>query len=271
MGGRDVSESLQKDRKSERRSIGVQATNQIVLLMKTPSASSAETSQTNTHSDMSRNTSSNNLAGSAPVPFAKMMHPPYKTYEPQRGTTRTRKPGPTTLPGQRTSTPEERAGGGDETASSSSPQTPTASRSPITFWHNRHHSPRSHHHHFRHLRKDRDEGPKKTRGIAELPPETIIENIFNPHTGHVDGPFTYVPVAVQPEPEIRGEAEHYEQEDVGVVLPEKTRLWRRRGKLRTVSSMTITGISKEGDGPPIPGRGPSLPRTSTGTSTLVHT
>ncbi|OCF33610.1 hypothetical protein I316_04683 [Kwoniella heveanensis BCC8398] len=51
-----------------------------------------------------------------------------------------------------------------------------------------------HHHHRHHTHHIRGHGrvPSKS-GIHDLPPEVIIEAIFNPHPASVEGPFTYVP------------------------------------------------------------------------------
>ncbi|WVF68150.1 hypothetical protein IAT40_002913 [Kwoniella sp. CBS 6097] len=51
-----------------------------------------------------------------------------------------------------------------------------------------------HHHHRHHTHHIRGHArvPSKS-GIHDLPPEVIIEAIFNPHPASVEGPFTYVP------------------------------------------------------------------------------
>jgi hypothetical protein len=89
-------------------------------------------------------------------------------------------------------------------------------------------------------------GPKKTPGIKEIDSLTIIEAIFNPAPGRVEGPFTYVPdVPVeQEEEELRGEAEHHESlPDNGEVVVGKRMGWRRRKTERkdTVSSVMTMG------------------------------
>ncbi|WWC65438.1 uncharacterized protein I303_108056 [Kwoniella dejecticola CBS 10117] len=54
-----------------------------------------------------------------------------------------------------------------------------------------------HKHHTHHLRRHHAHGHghkhNHSGGISDLPPEIIIEAIFNPHPASVNGPFTYVP------------------------------------------------------------------------------
>ncbi|OCF58521.1 hypothetical protein L486_04554 [Kwoniella mangroviensis CBS 10435] len=55
-----------------------------------------------------------------------------------------------------------------------------------------------HKHHTHHLRRHghaqhHGHGHHGGHGISDLPPEVIIEAIFNPHPASVNGPFTYVP------------------------------------------------------------------------------
>ncbi|WVR08459.1 hypothetical protein IAU60_005514 [Kwoniella sp. DSM 27419] len=51
-----------------------------------------------------------------------------------------------------------------------------------------------HHHHRHHTHHMRGQRRTPSRsGIHDLPPEVIIEAIFNPHPASVEGPFTYVP------------------------------------------------------------------------------
>ncbi|WWC72386.1 uncharacterized protein I206_106348 [Kwoniella pini CBS 10737] len=54
-----------------------------------------------------------------------------------------------------------------------------------------------HKHHTHHLRRHHGHGHghkhNYSGGINDLPPEVIIEAIFNPHPANVDGPFTYIP------------------------------------------------------------------------------
>lgn len=122
-----------------------------------------------------------------------------------------------------------------------SPSTPTRS-----FWNHRHH----HRHGHGHLWKRSTEatiGPKKTPGIKEIDSMKIIEAIFNPAPGRVEGPFTYVPdVPVeQEEEELRGEAEHHESlpDNGEEVVVGKRMGWRRRKTERkdTVSSVMTMG------------------------------
>lgn len=55
---------------------------------------------------------------------------------------------------------------------------------------------RSNHHHHSHHIRDRDDDPTTPRsGIHELPPEVIIEAVFNPHPATEEGPFTFVPAS----------------------------------------------------------------------------
>ena len=59
-----------------------------------------------------------------------------------------------------------------------------------------------HHHHSHHLRSR----PPTSKNIHELPPEVIIEAIFNPHPANEETPFTFVPPSRQVErvdPEVR--------------------------------------------------------------------
>jgi hypothetical protein len=230
------------------------------------------------------------------------MHPQYKSWEhhllsPEDAKLRT----PTTssskadsAAGQSVASPEDRkaetaatpSDGETGAESASSPQTPTAAsalRSPITFWNNHRQSRPLHHahYHLRHRREESAEKPKATRGISELPPEIVIENIFNPHSGRVDGPFTYVAVIQEPEPEpveLRGEAEHHEQLLDGAVTAKNPRKgWMRRKTERkdtasTVNTGMLGGRSVSGlNTPAAASRNPSPPRLAkVASSTAVH-
>jgi hypothetical protein len=217
--------------------------------MKTPSHSSTGSSISQGNSSLSRGPSSIN-----PGPSSKS-YPQYKSYQhhlisaqdaklrtPTASTSVTRN----TL-GQDTTTPDDRRAGTpglgheDETEISVSPSTPTRN-----FWHHR-----SRHGHG-HLWKRSTEGmsgPRKTPGIKEIDSMKIIEAIFNPVPGRVEGPFTYVPDVPVPDPEpeeeeLRGEAEHHESlPDNGEVVVGKRTGWRRRKTERkdTVSSVMTMG------------------------------
>ncbi len=54
----------------------------------------------------------------------------------------------------------------------------------------------NHPHHSHHIRdRDRNDITTPKSGIHELPPEVIIEAVFNPHPATEEGPFTFVPAA----------------------------------------------------------------------------
>ncbi|WRT70516.1 uncharacterized protein IL334_007514 [Kwoniella shivajii] len=66
-----------------------------------------------------------------------------------------------------------------------------------------------HRHHTHHLRKRNGGGGHRqtlSNGINDLPPEVIIEAIFNPHPANVNGPFTYIPASSN-NSELQGEKE----------------------------------------------------------------
>jgi len=160
----------------------------------------------------------------------------------------------------------------DETEVSVSPSTPTRN-----FWNHR-----SRHGHGHHLWKRSSEGisgPRKTPGIKEIDSMKIIEAIFNPVPGRVEGPFTYVPDVPVPEPEeeeLRGEAEHHETPPQdGEVVIGKRMGWRRRrtdrkdtvSSVMTMGSRTVSGAgtsSSTAAGPSA--RNPSPVRSGRGVS-----
>jgi len=120
----------------------------------------------------------------------------------------------------------------------------------------------------------------------------IIEAIFNPVPGRVEGPFTYVPdVPVeQEEEELRGEAEHHESLPYnGEVVVGKRMGWRRKkterkdtvSSVMTMGSRTVSGVGSSSSATVVPsirntspvrgGRGVSpgrMPRV--GSSHAIH-
>ncbi|WWD20570.1 hypothetical protein CI109_105046 [Kwoniella shandongensis] len=99
-----------------------------------------------------------------------------------------------------------------------------------------------HHHHHHHTHHMKGKDLQNRSGINDLPPEAIIEAIFNPHPAAEAGPFTYVPVQRQddlPGPddlldqiatEVNGEEK--EAGDETKENKAKSRLWRMRGRGR---------------------------------------
>ena len=67
---------------------------------------------------------------------------------------------------------------------------------------------RSHHHH---IKSGNNARSSVDSGIHELPPEVVIEAVFNPHPATEEGPFTYVPVS-------KGQALEHEAAIVEMVL-----------------------------------------------------
>jgi len=120
----------------------------------------------------------------------------------------------------------------------------------------------------------------------------IIEAIFNPVPGRVEGPFTYVPdiPVEQEEEELRGEAEHHESlPDNGEVVVGKRMGWRRKkterkdtvSSVMTMGSRTVSGVGSSSSATVVPsirntspvrgGRGVSpgrMPRV--GSSHAIH-
>lgn len=224
---------------STTRGVGIYLT-KTVALVKTPSASSTESSASGTHSFKSRNASSQNL-GLARAPSATMTQPrpQYKTYDHHL-----------LSPDDANFRPKGAMDLGAQSPVSASNSTPTQTQTPTTgstatvsgsagrsmFHFNRHHHHHHHHHRHLHLHDNRT----KINGITELSPESVIEHIFNPYESHEESPFTYVAIPrahdftlESPPTPLRDDEEHHEHAPpTGEGEGGKNRLggWRRKHK-----------------------------------------
>lgn len=239
MGGRDANQDLERD----------------LALVKTPSASSTDSSASHAPSTKSRNGSSLNLAR-APSATISQPRPQYKTYDqhllsPDSAIARA-------------ATPNSAAHHAAKTENASTPtgpsSSPTRSMFPIQ-WHHRPH----HHHHHNHRHSHHHARSHLIHGITELSPESVIEHIFNPYESHEESPFTFVlpPQAASslnlPSP-LRDDEEHHEHapaEHAEHPEPEhRHRLggWRRRrdqkkGEMgRTASGISVVMNAAAGSG-----------------------
>lgn len=112
--------------------------------------------------------------------------------------------------------------------------------------------PRTHHtHHSRYLRSGKGKGKDgnaRSRGVNPLPPEKVIEAIFNPHPSIEEGPFTYIP--------------HQPMAYISSTIP------RRQGPARVVTYSAISQALTGKPQPPAPrpswnGRSPNAVLWST--------
>lgn len=180
-----------------------------VALVKTPSASSGESSVSRSQSTKSRNASSLNLTR-APSATISQPRPQYKTYDqhllsPDSAAHRA------ALPRSDKADVSTSAGKGKEQPGvNGKDKEPSAnSGSPTRFLFPLHRPQHHHHRHSQHSNRVRH-----THGVTELSPEAVIEHIFNPYESHEESPFTFVPpprpTSVNLPSPLREDEEHHE-------------------------------------------------------------
>ena len=268
-GGRDANQDLERDCKypftmSNRRAREPELI-QIVALVRTPSASSTESSRTHSTKSDIRNPSSSNLnLARAPSATISQPRPQYKTYDhhllsPEDARFRPKdgnldlgaqspiNSGSTQQQSVTPTTGNTTASGSTATPTSGSASTASPTRSMFRLNH------RHHHHHHRHLHTT--DHRTKVNGITELSPESVIEHIFNPYESHEDSPFTYVapprqPVLMESPPALRDDEEHHEHAppsgEGGEGMKNRLGGWRRKTKEGLGMSRTASGIGSVG-------------------------